>query len=496
MVQVSPAARILIVDDDPQERQSLSTKVSALGYSVETAGDGEEALEKLESTAVDVIITDLMMPRMDGVQLLQELLTRGDLTPAIVLTNLGSVDKAVSIVKDFRAFWYLEKPAQLAVLAPLLERAIRQKSLVKETERLRRQLGYQGILEDLVGTSGVMRAVFSAIQQAAPSSASVVITGESGTGKELVASAIHKLSPRVSGPFVAINCAALPETLIESELFGHEKGAFTGALERRPGCFEHANQGTLFLDEIAEMPIAMQPKLLRVLEQSAVRRLGGQREIPVDVRVIAATNRPLMDAIDKKMLREDVYYRLNVFHIELPPLRYRKEDIPALAGAFIRGINKKNDCRVTDIHPEVLAMLMDYSWPGNVRELRNVLERAIIVSREGTVMPVHLAPGFRIPQKAHAAAAAPAASTQATATVAAPAAIPAISGDSVTLGPGQRLEDVEKAYIQLTLKHSKTNKEAAGILGISLRTLHKRLSELKAADSALDDSMESLSDEE
>jgi transcriptional regulator with PAS, ATPase and Fis domain len=232
----------------------------------------------------------------------------------------------------------------------------------------------------------------------------------------------------------------------------------------------------LFLDEIAEMPIAMQPKLLRVLEQSAVRRLGGQREIPVDVRVVAATNRPLAEAIDKKLLREDVYYRLNVFHIELPPLRQRKDDIPALSAAFIRGINKKNDCRVTDIHPDVLGQFMDYSWPGNVRELRNVLERGIIVAREGTVLPGHLGPFFRTtaasPQRPALMAAAPA-----------PANVPA--NDSVTLEAGQRLEEVEKAYIQLTLKHARTNKEAAGILGISLRTLHKRLSELKAADSRL-----------
>jgi DNA-binding NtrC family response regulator len=468
MVSPPAVARVLIVDDDPLARSNLATKVTALGYAVETAENGEEALEKLSASVVDVIVTDLMMPRMDGSQLLQELLTRGDTTPAIVLTSFGSVDKAVSIVKDFRAFWYLEKPAQLTVLAPLLERAIRQKKLLNETDRLRRQLGYQGVLEDLVGTSEPMRAVFSAIQLAAPSSASVIITGESGTGKELVAAAIHKMSPRANAAFVPINCAALPETLIESELFGHEKGAFTGALERRAGCFEHASQGTLFLDEIAEMPITMQAKLLRVLEQSAVRRLGGQREIPVDVRVLAATNRPLIEAIEKKMLREDVYYRLNVFHIELPPLRHRRDDIPVLCAAFIRSINRKNDCNVTDIHPEVFRQFHDYSWPGNVRELRNVMERAIIVAREGSIMPGHLPPGFR-------------ASPQKVQPIAAPVLhVPA--KDSITVEAGRRLEDVEKDYIRLTLKHSRTHREAAGILGISLRTLHKRLSELKAED--------------
>jgi len=465
---LSPARCVLIVDDDPEERQSLSAKVLALGYAVETAADGAEALDKLGSSVVDVIVTDLVMPRMDGVQLLQELLVRGDLTPTLVLTSFGSVEKAVSVVKDFRAFWYMEKPAEVAVLGTLLERAVRQKSLIKETERLRLQLGHQGILEDLVGTSGAMRLVFSAIQQAAPSSAPVIITGESGTGKERVASAIHKTSSRSAGPFVAVNCAALPESLVESELFGHEKGAFTGALERRAGCFEHASQGTLFLDEIAEMPMAMQAKLLRVLEQSAVRRLGGSREIPVDVRVVAATNRVLSEAIEKKMLREDIYYRLNVFHIDLPPLRERREDIPALAAALIAGINRKNDCRVTDIHPEVLVRLMEYPWPGNVRELRNVLERAIIVAREGTVLVGHLSPGLRSPQPPQRQQASSAVFSR---------------ENSVTLDAGHRLEDVEREYIRLTLKHTRTHKEAAGILGISLRTLHKRVSELKAAES-------------
>jgi DNA-binding NtrC family response regulator len=272
---------------------------------------------------------------------------------------------------------------------------------------------------------------------------------------------------------VAINCAALPETLIESELFGHEKGAFTGALERRAGCFENANQGTLFLDEIAEMPIAMQPKLLRVLEQSAVRRLGGAREIPFDVRVVAATNRPLRDAIANKLIREDLYYRLNVFHLELPPLRHHKDDIPALSAAFIRTLNKKNDCRITDIHPEALGRLMDYSWPGNVRELRNVLERAIVLAREGTLMASHFLPAI-INSHPAPSAAPPVNPSSASAPSAA---------DSVTFGTGHRLEDVERAYIRLTLKHSRTNIEAAGQLGISLRTLHKRISELKAADS-------------
>ena len=277
------------------------------------------------------------------------------------------------------------------------------------------------------------------------------------------------MSPRANAAFVPINCAALPETLIESELFGHEKGAFTGALERRAGCFEHANQGTLFLDEIAEMPITMQAKLLRVLEQfgrSAARRAArdsGRRAGRCrDERAASRSDRV------EEMLREDVYYRLNVFHIELPPLRHRKDDIPVLCAAFIRSINRKNDCNVTDIHPEVLRQFSEYSWPGNVRELRNVMERAIIVAREGSMMPGHLPPNFRAtPQKVQPIVA---------------SVVRAPAKDAITVESGRRLEDVEKEYIRLTLKHSRTHREAAGILGISLRTLHKRLSELKADD--------------
>jgi DNA-binding NtrC family response regulator len=462
----SPAV-VLVVDDDEQERASLSAMISALGYTAETARDGEQALEKLGSSSVDVILTDLMMPRMDGFQLLQTLLGRGDLTPAIVLTGFGNIDQAISIVHDLRAFWFMEKPAVQAALGTLLERAIQHKGLVKETERLKRQLSYQGFLGEMVGTSAPMRQIFSLIQQVAPSCASVLITGESGTGKELVAGTIHKLSPRATGPFVAINCAALPENLIESELFGHEKGSFTGALGRHAGCFEQAHQGTLLLDEIGEMPLAMQAKLLRVLEDKRVRRLGGTNEIPVDVRVLAATNRPIRESLDGKFLREDLYYRLNVFTIDLPPLRQRKEDIPSLAESILRDINRKHDCRVVDVHPGVMEQLVNHSWPGNVRELRNILERAAIVAQEGTIQSGHLSRTLGIQSESKYSA----------------MPEPVDDRSSIRIESGKALSDVEKAYIQLTLKNTNNNKtRAAEILGISTRTLHNRLAEFAAEE--------------
>lgn len=450
------SAHILVVEDDEAQRSDLAEMVGALGYQVTMAADGREALGKLASCPASAILTDLVMPRMDGVALLKELAARGDRTPTIVLTGFGGVEQAVSVVHDLKAFWFLEKPIQPSVLRGLLERAVQQNHLMEETERLNRQLSYQGVLGDLVGESPCMQEIFSLIRQVAPTTASVLISGESGTGKELVARAIHNLSSRSAGSFVAVNCAALPESLMESELFGHEKGAFTGAVERRAGCFEQAQNGTLLLDEIGEMPIGTQAKLLRVIEESKVRRLGGTNDIPIAVRVLAATNRAPDKALQNKQLREDLYYRLNVFHISLPPLRDRKQDIPSIAAALIRDLNKKHACRATHVSAEVLQRFAENSWPGNVRELRNAIERAVIMAGEGEIQLRHL-PGVM--------AAPP---------VGAP---PAPQGDVLQVRAGSSISDIEEAYIKLTLKHTNNNRrQAADLLGLCLRTLHTKLS--------------------
>jgi len=325
----------------------------------------------------------------------------------------------------------------------------------------------------MVGTSPRMQEIFALLQQAGPSKACVLITGESGTGKEMVARTLHALSQRRQGPFVAINCAALPETLIESELFGHEKGSFTGATERRAGCFELAQHGTLLLDEIGEMPMATQAKLLRILEDSKVRRLGGKTEFEVDVRLVAATNKVPEEAVRGGHLREDLYYRLNVFHIHLPPLRERKTDIPSITETLIGDLNRKHECRVTEVSAEVLDALQVHDWPGNVRELRNVLERAVILAGEGAIELKHL-PTFlhTRPLNVHAAAA--------SASVVPPAARDELDGVSFSIGT--TVEEAEKGLILRTLEHTRNNKtRAAEILGISLKTLHNKLKEYGGA---------------
>jgi DNA-binding NtrC family response regulator len=452
--------RVLVVDDEESQRSALASMIALWGYSVETAADGQEALEKLASFPAHVVVTDLMMPRMSGQDLLRHLKQEGHPAAAIVQTAFGNLETAVATIHDLGAFWFLEKPVQSQALRLLIERGAAQSRLTEQAERLQRELGYHGILGEMTGTSKKMQEVFTLIQQVAPSRAAVLITGESGTGKELAARAIHALSPRAAAPFVAINCAAMPDTRMESELFGHEKGAFTGAVERRAGCFELAQSGTVLLDEIGDMPAATQAKLLRVLEDQRVRRLGGKNEIQLDVRVIASTNTPLETAIREGRFREDLFYRLNVFPIPMPALRDRKEDIPALLSALLEGLNRKHGTRVTDAAPEVLDRLMAHSWPGNVRELRNVVERAAILASEGTIRAEHLPLAMN-------GSVAPVRAAQTT-----------VEGSEVRLSVGTTVEQAERALIELTLEHTKNNKtRAAEILGISQKTLFNKLKE-------------------
>ncbi len=455
---------ILIVEDNEDQRAVLAALTSEWGYRVEIAVDGQDALDKLASFPAHVIVTDLAMPRLDGVELLRRLAEQGNKPPTIVMTAYGGdIAKAVSMVHDLGAFWFLEKPFDFDAFRVLLARAADHSSLVREKECLQRRLAHSGVLGEMAGRSASIQRVFALIQQVAPTKASVLITGESGTGKEMAASTIHKLSPRAGGPFVAINCAALPETLMESELFGHEKGSFTGATERRAGCFELAQGGTLLLDEIAEMQLATQAKLLRVLEDGKVRRLGARTEMHVDVRVIAATNKPTDAALDKGELRHDLYYRLNVFRIHLPPLRERKEDIPWIAESLLQELNKKHSRRISHVSPAVLERLGQYDWPGNVRELRNILERAVILAGEGTLTPAHLPVDFGTT-----------------------AAAPVNGGngseklrrhsDPIALQMGITMAEAEKYLILKTLEHTNNNKtRAADLLGISLKTLHNKL---------------------
>ena len=470
---MSTSQRVLIVEDERNARLGLAELISAWGYRTETAENGVEALERIQSFQPTILVSDMKMPRMDGLQLLAELQEQQSNLAVIMLTAQGTIDSAVESMK-LGAYDYIQKPVDPQRLRTILANASRQQETERELDITRRRLRETGVLGALVGTSKVMQEIFVLVEQIASSNVSVLITGESGTGKEIVSRTLHQLSPRASKPFVAVNCAAIPETLIESEIFGHEKGAFTGAVERRAGCFELAEEGTLLLDEIGEMPIGTQAKLLRVLEDRRLRRLGSKVETPVDVRVLAATNKVPLEAISAGQLRSDLYYRLNVFNIHMPPLRAHKEDIPLIAEAMIRDMNARHGRAVQGIEPAVLEVFQAYDWPGNVRELRNTLERAVILSGDGNLGRTHLPAGFG-------------ASSHQTTTE---------RSEQVSVSVGTTVDEIERLLILKTLESTGNNKtRAAEILGISLKTLHNKLKEygavLASAASSADDPFES-----
>src|SRR3977135_4198495 len=446
--------RVLIVEDDAAARVGLEQLVKSWGFIAESACDGEEALEKVTSFRPAIVITDMVMPRMDGLALLRALPQTGADVTTLLLTAQGTVETAVEAMKE-GAYDYLTKPIDIQRLKILLDKIVERLETLREVKSLRRQLREHGNFGSLIGTGPEMRKVYQVIEQAAPTSASVLITGDSGTGKELVAQTIHHLSPRAAFPFVAINCAAIPETRLESESVGHEKGAFTGAADRRQGCFELADHGTLFLDEIGEMTPATQVKLLRVLQERTFRRLGGRQEKSVDARVIAATNIDTAEAVQKGRLREDLYYRLNVFAMKLPTLRDRKDDLPLLIQSFINEFNGRNQRSIAGVDHEAMRLLEHYQWPGNVRELRNVIERATILAPGPFIEAAHLPPVVT-----HEPGPEPQA--------------------QVALGPGTTVEEAERRVIMMTLEHTRDNKtRAAEILGISLKTLHNKLNKLR-----------------
>ncbi len=452
---MSGTRKILVAEEDCGTREAWSELIGSWGYQVDAVEDGEAALELIESGAPDILLLDLKLPRKDGLEVLAALRERGSQLPTIVVSGEGEIPDAVQAMK-LGAYDYLRKPVDLAHLKVLLHNLCTHLNVSEENRRLRMRLARAGELGPLIGESPAMRRVMAAVEQVARTDAAVVITGESGSGKEVVARTVHDLSGRRDGPYVAVNCAALPENLMESELFGHERGAFTGADRRREGCFELAKGGTLLLDEITEMKVELQAKLLRVLEEQKLRRVGGTCEVPLDVRVVAASNRELGAAIRDNKLREDLYYRLNVFAIEVPPLRKRAEDIPLLVEHFLREFVQSGERRLDGADNDCLEVLKGFSWPGNVRQLRNVIHRATVVAKGPLITVADLpAEVSRTPART----------------------------PSFELRPGVSLEEVEHELILRTLEAVNGNKvRAAEILGISLKTLYNRLEKYRARD--------------
>lgn len=440
---------VLVVDDEPSNLESLERTFRREGHEVLKAADGLEGLEQVRRHRVDVMVTDLKMPGMDGLELLRSVKAIAPDTEVVLITAFGTVEVAVSAMKE-GAHDFVTKPFKRMQIVKVVRQALEKQSLVRENRVLRAQLLAERQDRQIIGSSLAWRRTLDVVRQAATSSATVVLQGESGTGKELLARALHEHSSRAAGPFIAVNLAALPETIIEGELFGHEKGAYTGATERRDGRFSLADGGTLFLDEIGEVSPQVQVKLLRVLQEGEFERLGGTRPINVDVRIVAATNTDLAASVKSGSFRQDLFYRLSVITVDVPPLRERREDVPLLANHFLVHYTEQNQRGGMRFSPETMALFEGYDWPGNVRELQGVVERAVVLSRGEQIEPADL-----------------------------PAALRAggdLDGDQITIQLGTPLDDIERRVIHETLRMTKGDKPlAARLLGIATRTIYRKL---------------------
>jgi DNA-binding NtrC family response regulator len=450
---VPRSGRILVVDDEVNARTALADLLRDEGYQVEIAADAFKALGKHEAFVPHVVVTDLKMPGMDGIELVKKIRSMDDPSAVVVMTAFGEVASALDAMRAGAAD-YLIKPLNLDELLVVLDKVFEHQQLRRETRQLRQRVRDRVAPDNIVGTAPPLQRVFEVIDQVAPSRATVLITGESGTGKELVANAIHQRSPRAHGPFIKLHCAALAESLLESELFGHERGSFTGAMNRKDGRFTLADGGTLFLDEIGEISPAIQVKLLRFLQEREFERVGGTQTIHVDVRVIAATNRNLLDEIAKGRFREDLYYRLNVVALEMPPLRERRSDIPALVQFFVDRYAKENGKTIEGCAVDAMELLTSYGWPGNVRELENAIERAVVLAAGPTIERKQLPPNVR----------------------------PAVAPTGIPPIPGATMAEIERFVILETLKATAgSSSRAAEMLGISTRTIQYRLHEYSEA---------------
>jgi len=442
-------ATLLVADDDPGLRESLERTLTREGYRVVLASDGRAALERVQAGGVDLIVTDLRMPGLTGLELLRAAKAIMPDVDVILLTAFGTVEEAVKAMKD-GAYDFLTKPFRREQLIKLVDKALERRDLIEQNKALKKQLEDIRAKGQMIGASPAFRRMLTLVDQIADSSATILIQGESGAGKELVARTIHERSGRRAGPFVAVNCAALPETLLESELFGYEKGAFTGAAGRKEGRFELASGGTLFLDEVADLSLVTQPKILRVLQEGEFERLGGTRTLQVDVRIVAATNQDLPEMVKEKRFREDLYYRLNVITVRVPPLRERHEDVRVLAQHYLRVYAAKNGRKLEGFSNEALERLESYAWPGNVRELENLIERTVLLARKDRIdaedLPEEVA-GVKRPPR-----------------------------DAILELVGTPLAEIEQRLLDETLRITGGNKtQAAKLLGIDVRTVARKL---------------------